>query len=71
MNRLRAVWGELVGLFVDDGSLALHILLLVLGVGALVKGAGLAALAGAAALLAGCLVILALSLWRFAGSARR
>lgn len=70
MNRVRRVWEEVIGLFVDDGSLALLILLLVGGVGLLVKGFGLAPLAGAGAVLAGCLVILGLSLWRFARSGR-
>jgi hypothetical protein len=58
------ILAELASLFVDDGSLALQVLVLVLGVAALVKGAGLGALAGALAVLVGCLLILGLSLNR-------
>lgn len=65
MTRLRMIWTEVIGLFVDDGRLALYTLLLVGAVALLVKGAGLAPLAGAGAVLTGCLVILGLSLWRF------
>ena len=71
MNRLGRVWDEVVGLFVDDGKLALLILLLVGAVALLVKGFGLAPLAGAGVVLVGCLVILGHSLWRFARNARR
>ena len=71
MNRLGMAWHEIVGLFVDDGSLALQILLLVGLVGLGVKGFGLAPLAGAGAVLVGCLVILGHSLWRFARTGRR
>ncbi len=64
MNILREIWTELVGLFVDDGNLALQVLILVLAVTALVKGANLPPLIGALGLLVGCLLILALSLIR-------
>lgn len=64
MSLLVSLLGELFGLFVDDGSLALQIVGLIALVTAAVKLAGLAALWGAGLLLVGCLVILALSLRR-------
>ncbi len=66
MRLARSVAAALLGLFVDDGSLALQVLLLVLAVAALIGRAGLAPLAGACAILAGCLAILGLSLRRAA-----
>ncbi len=64
MNLIRSILSELVGLFVDDGRLALQATVLVGAVALLVKAAGLPPLAGAVALIAGCLAILGLSLWR-------
>jgi len=64
MNLVIAILREILSLFVDDESLALHILLLIAAVAAAVKLAGLDPLAGAALLLVGCLGILALSLRR-------
>lgn len=66
MRLIAAAFRELLGLFVDDGSLALQVVVLIAAVAALVKGAGLAPLAGGGLLLLGCLVILARSLARAA-----
>jgi hypothetical protein len=64
MNLIAAIFTELLGLFVDDGNLALQIVMLIALVAAAVKLAGLAALWGAGLLLLGCLAILTLSLRR-------
>lgn len=59
MGNLRAILVELVGLFVDDGSLALALLVwcAIVGVGAVVAP-NLPAAVGGLALLLGCVVIL-------------
>ncbi len=62
MKVLRAVLGEVLGLFVDDGRLALLTALLIGGVSLLVKVLALPGLWGGALLLIGCLAILASSL---------
>jgi len=67
MSLLKAIYDETLGLFVDDGMLALQLLVLALAALILVKGFGLPALAGAGLVLIGCLVILGLSLARKAG----
>lgn len=64
MSFVLSVLKELVSLFVDDGNLALQVLLLIAGVSALVWLAGLAPLAAGLLLLLGCLAILAVSLRR-------
>ena len=64
MNAVRLFFAELLGLFVDDGNLALLVLGLVAVVTGLVTLAGLGALAGAVMLLAGCCAILAFSVLR-------
>ena len=64
MSFIIYVFKELLSLFVDDGSLALQVLGLIVVVAVLVKGAGVSGLIGAALLLVGCLVILTLSLRR-------
>ncbi|OIQ69234.1 hypothetical protein GALL_491690 [mine drainage metagenome] len=64
MSFIISVFKELLSLFVDDGSLALQVLGLIVVVAVLVKGAGVSGLIGAALLLVGCLVILTLSLRR-------
>ena len=66
MNVVSQIIKEFIGLFVDDGFLALLSLLLIGGVAAAVKLAGLSPLVGAVALLAGCLAILAVSVHRAA-----
>ncbi|HBK08071.1 MAG TPA: hypothetical protein DDZ81_19825 [Acetobacteraceae bacterium] len=59
MGNLRAILGELVGLFVDDGSLALALLVWCAIVGAgVVVAPGLSPAGGGLALLLGCVVIL-------------
>lgn len=58
------IWNEFIGLFVDDGNLALHVLILVCAVAALVKLALLGPLVGTMVLLVGCLLVLACSLDR-------
>lgn len=64
MKTLAAILAEFFGLFVDDGSLALQLVLLIAAVAALVKLGPLAPLTGGIVLLLGCLAILALSLSR-------
>lgn len=55
---IRLVFKELVGMFVDDGNLALLALILIALVTAGVKVVGLPPLIGGFLLLAGCLAIL-------------
>jgi hypothetical protein len=57
MNALAAIWHELVGLFIEDGSLALAILGVVAA--AVIAAALGAKLAAGLLLLVGCLVVLA------------
>lgn len=66
MNILKIAIKELIGMFIDDGALALLSLLLILGVGLAVKSALIGAMAGAVLLFAGCLAILAESVTRAA-----
>ncbi len=66
MNILRIAVKELIGMFIDDGALALFSLLLVLAVGLAVETALIAPAAGAVLLMVGCLVILAESVMRAA-----
>ncbi|MDX8467766.1 hypothetical protein RFM26_18905 [Mesorhizobium sp. VK23B] len=58
MKIIRLVLKELVGMFVDDGSLALLVLLLIGLVGGAVKLLALPPLAGGVLILVGCLAIL-------------
>ncbi|WP_192255328.1 hypothetical protein [Mesorhizobium silamurunense] len=58
MRIIRLVLKELVGMFVDDGSLALLALLLIALVASAVKLLALPALAGGVLILVGCLAIL-------------
>lgn len=64
MRVLRLICSEVVGMFIDDGNLALLSLILIAAVAGLVELAGLPALWGALALLVGCLLILADSVRR-------
>ncbi len=64
MSFIASVFKELVGLFVDDGNLALQSVGLIAVVTLLVKGLALPGLWGAGLLLLGCLAILTLSLRR-------
>lgn len=64
MKLLTMIFNEAVGLFVDDGNLALYALLLVIAVGVLVKVFALPPLDGGLVLLIGCIGILADSVRR-------
>ena len=64
MKALRIAAVELVGMFVDDGHLAMVIGALIAMVALLVKMAHLPPLLGALLLLGGCMVILAESAYR-------
>lgn len=64
MNLLRNVWSEVIGLFVDDGALALLVLALIAVVTAAIKLLGLPALLGGVVVLIGCLLVLTISLFR-------
>ena len=67
MTFLRAILRELVGLFVDDGSLAVALLLWCAAVGAAMKLLpGLPAATGGMALLFGCVAILLVNIGRTA-----
>ena len=66
MNVLRAITTELLGLFVDDGSLALGILSVVGCAAALALAAHAPAFVSGGVLLAGCLAVLAENLRRAA-----
>jgi hypothetical protein len=66
MKTLLLVVTEIIGLFVDDGSLALAILALVVVVAALVKGGLVAPLVAGAILFVGLVVILGENLRRSA-----
>ena len=66
MNVLIAVLRELIGLFVDDGSLALMILAVVILAGVLVTLAPDLQLAAGAVLLFGCLGVLVANVARAA-----
>ena len=67
MNMLIAVLRELIGLFVDDGSLALMILAVVILAGIFVTLAPDLQLAAGAVLLFGCLGVLVANVARAAG----
>ena len=67
MKFISSVFSEILGLFVDDGNLALQALGLIVITALAVRLGGLASLVGAGLLLLGCIVILALSLRRMLG----
>ena len=58
MTMIRLVFKELVGMFVDDGSLALLALILIALIAAAVKVLSLPPLIGGLLLLVGCMAIL-------------
>jgi len=66
MNVIRLILRELVGMFIDDGSLATLALVLIVAITAAVKLLALPPLAGGILLLAGCLAILLYSVRRAA-----
>ena len=71
MKTIRLVVKEIVGMFVDDGNLALLALVLIALVTAAVKLLTLPPLVGGCLLLVGCLAILIESARRAARGARR
>ena len=64
MTLLKTIWDETLGMFVDDGALALQAVILIAAVAGAVKLMGLSPLIGGVLLLVGCLAALGLSLWR-------
>ena len=64
MTALRAAIAELVGMFIDDGQLALTLMALIAIVTLLVKIAGIGGLAGGLLLLAGAIGLLIESVYR-------
>ncbi|MFC7397174.1 hypothetical protein ACFQU1_08175 [Chelatococcus sp. GCM10030263] len=64
MSALRTVIREFLGLFIDDGSLALFVIILIALVTAAVKEASVPPLLAGMALLIGCIVLLIESLHR-------
>ncbi|CDM58730.1 MULTISPECIES: hypothetical protein [Rhizobium] len=66
MNFLKLVLKETIGLFIDDGALALLTIALIALVGVLVTLEGIDGLLGACILFLGCLLILAESVARAA-----
>ena len=66
MHILRIAIQELIGMFIDDGSLAAFALILVIVIAGAVKFLALPALLGGILLLVGCLAILVHSVYRAA-----
>jgi hypothetical protein len=64
MTALRAAIAELIGMFIDDGQLALTLVALIAVVTLLVKLAGIGGLAGGLLLLAGAIGLLIESVYR-------
>ena len=64
MTVIRAALAELVGMFIDDGQLALTLVALIAIVTLLVKFAGIGGLAGGLLLLAGAIGLLVESVYR-------
>ena len=64
MTIIRTAISEFLGLFIDDGSLALFVVILIAFATAMVKISNLPPLLGAGALGLGCVLLLAESLYR-------
>jgi len=64
MTALRIALSELIGMFIDDGSLATLCLILILAIAGAVEFLAMPPLAGAVLLLIGCLAILLYSVRR-------
>ena len=64
MTVIRAAIAELIGMFIDDGQLALTLVALIAVVTLLVKFAGIGGLAGGLLLLAGAIGLLVESVYR-------
>ena len=65
-GHLAATAAELLGMFIDDGQLALTLIALIAVVTFVVKTAWIGPLAGGVALLAGCIALLLESVYRHA-----
>jgi hypothetical protein len=70
MKILQIIWEEFIGMFIDDGALALFVLALIAGVTLAVKLTDIDPLIGGALLLLGYLAILTESVQRFAKNKR-
>jgi len=68
MALLIAIWKETIGLFIDDGRLALLCVVLIAGLGSAVLWLSLPPLLAGFALLAGCIAILG---WSVMAAARQ
>ncbi|WP_018898075.1 hypothetical protein [Rhizobium sp. 2MFCol3.1] len=66
MKILKIAFDELIGMFIDDGALALLSLLLIIAVGFAAKAGIIGGTLGAVLLFVGCLLILAESVSRAA-----
>jgi len=66
MNILKIAFKELIGLFIDDGALALLSLILIVAIGYAATHQIIDGTAGAGILIVGCLLILAESISRAA-----
>ena len=66
MSMIRTVVASLIGLFIDDGSLALSIVVLIAIATLAVKAAWVAPLGGGIFLLGGCIALLLESVYRAA-----
>jgi hypothetical protein len=66
MSAVRTAFAELLGMFIDDGQLALTLIALIALVTLAVKSAWIGPLAGGLALLAGCIALLLESVYRHA-----
>ncbi|MDB5561267.1 MAG: hypothetical protein JWN11_685 [Hyphomicrobiales bacterium] len=64
MNFIRTAVSEFLGLFIDDGSLALFVIILVAVITGAIKLLSLPPLAGGIALVLGCVLLLLESLVR-------
>ena len=64
MNWLKPIWSELIGLFVDDGSFALSILIWLIACGLVLPRLGLLSFLPPVILFIGLVVILTLSAMR-------
>ena len=71
MRAIKVVVRELIGLFIDDGSLALAIVVLIGAIALLLKTALLAPLVGGVLIFVGLVLILAENLIRSARRLRR
>jgi hypothetical protein len=68
MKLLRACIAEMIGLFVEDGFLAVATLVWVGAITIILKGLTAPPLLAGTALLAGCISILLVSVWRARGA---